>query len=85
MFESEVAVAVKTVGKIRENSKGGVPVVVQQVKNPSSIHEDVGSIPGLAQWIKGSHIAVSCGVGRRCGSDLALLWLWCRLTAAALI
>ena len=21
---------------------------------------------------------MSCGVGRRCGSDLALLWLWCR-------
>ena len=23
-----------------------------------------------------SGIAVSCGVGQRCGSDLALLWLW---------
>ena len=22
------------------------------------------------------------GVGHRCGSDLALLWLWCRLAAA---
>ena len=26
--------------------------MVQQVKNSTSIHEDVGSIPGLAQWIK---------------------------------
>ena len=26
---------------------------------------------------------MSCGVGRRHGSDLALLWLWCRLVAAA--
>ena len=30
----------------------GVPVVAQQVKNPTSIHEDVGSIPGLTQWVK---------------------------------
>ena len=26
---------------------------------------------------------MSCGVGRRCGSDLILLWLWCRPAAAA--
>ena len=34
---------------------------------------------------QGSSIAVSCGVGCRCGSDLVLLWLWYRLAAAALI
>ena len=28
---------------------------------------------------EGSGVAVSCGVGRRGGSDLALLWLWRRL------
>ena len=28
---------------------------------------------------------MSCGVGHRCGSDLSLLWLWCRLAATALI
>ena len=26
---------------------------------------------------------MSCGVGCRCGSDPALLWLWCRLVATA--
>ena len=29
-----------------------VPIVAQQVKNPASIHEAVGSIPDLAQWVK---------------------------------
>ena len=28
---------------------------------------------------------MSCGVGRRCASDLVLLWLWCRPAATALI
>ena len=28
---------------------------------------------------------MSCGVGRRRSSDLALLWLWCRPVAVALI
>ena len=28
-------------------------------------------------------MAMSCGVGRRRGSDPALLWLWCRVAAAA--
>ena len=30
----------------------GVPTVAQQVKNPTRIHTDLGSIPGLIQWVK---------------------------------
>ena len=50
-----------------------------------NLTEDVGSIPGLAQWVKESDIAARYSIGHRRGSDPELLWLWCRLVAAVLI
>ena len=35
-------------------------------------------LSGLGIW----H-SCGCSVGRRCGSDAGLLWLWCRLAATA--
>ena len=55
----------------------------QWLMNLTRDHEVVGSVPGLAQWVKESGITMSCGVGCRRGSDSALLWLWCRQVATA--
>ena len=55
--------------QVFKNHIGRIPFVAKQAKNPTSIHEDAGLITGPTQWVK----------------DLALLWLWCRPAAAALI
>ena len=39
-------------GQHLKTSKDGVPVVAQQVTNSTSIHADVGSIPGPAPGLR---------------------------------
>ena len=49
--------------------------------NPTSAHEDGGSIPGLS-GVRIWHCRELC-IGCTGGSELPLLWLWCRLAAIA--
>ena len=35
-----------------QDQYGEVPIVAQQVKKAPNIQEDVGSIPGLTEWVK---------------------------------
>ena len=38
--------------RLNKIANRGVPIVAQQIKNPTSFHEDKGSIPDLTQWVK---------------------------------
>ena len=56
-------------GKTFGKLTSGVPVWLRRLRTQHSVHEDAASIPDLAQWVK----------------HQALLWLWFRPAAVALI
>ena len=54
-----------------KNANLGSSVVVQWVKNPTNIHEDVGSSPGLTAWV-GNPVLPQATLWV---TDSA--WIWC--------
>ena len=48
-------------------------MVTQQVKNPTNIHEDMCSIPGLTQWVKDPALPQATAQI----TDVALIWHCC--------
>ena len=52
MEQSYPALGELTINPSFKNSHQEIPVVAQWLMNPTSIHEDVGAIPGLTQRVK---------------------------------
>ena len=69
VFEAESELEIDISKEDNKNCKFGSSHGGSVEMNLTSIHEDEGSIPGLAQWV----------------TDPALLWLWRRPAATALI
>ena len=71
--------------KVQKRAEQGVPVVAQESGTQLvGMEMQMGSLPSLSELrIWRCHELWCCGVGH--SSDPELLWLWCRLEAAALI
>ena len=55
----------KYIHKKLRSSHSGVTLWVESLQC-----QDTGSIPSLAQWVKGSSVCHSCSIGHDCGLDL---------------
>ena len=75
---SEKKTGIQNIPRTLKNQKQESSHCGSAEMNPTSSHEDAGSIPGLAQWIKGFGMAMSYGISHKRGSDpmLPRLWLW---------
>ena len=51
----------------------GIPIVAQQVKNLTSIYEDVGLTPGLTQWVRDPVLLRAAAKV----ADMAWIWRCC--------
>ena len=63
----------------------GVPTVAQGLRTQHSVCEDAGLIFGLTQWVKDPALPQALVYIADAVQIWALLWLWGRLAAAALI
>ena len=52
MSKEHSITAILTESLLLKKGQEEIPPMARWVTNPTSNHEDVGSIPGLAQWIK---------------------------------